>query len=732
MKIFISIVFLLLVGLVFGQSEFFDLRDLPSTTSRATQTAEATINTNYFEKVNGLVINRLNDDSWGANWVDFNNDGFEDLFVVNYDPQEPNRLYRNNGDKTFSKIDAGDLTYDLENSVSSAWADYDNDGDLDVFVSNNSGAQDYVYVNNGDETFSRLDDPVLTSESIHSHSAAWGDFDNDGFVDMFLGDYGAEVPNRLYRNKGDGTFESLSNSVVVQDLANTIGGNWLDYDNDGDIDLYVINSGGTENWLYKNIGNSQFVKETVPVGGQGGNSIGASWADYDNDGDLDLFVANASNQDNLFAEMVSRDDEDDACVTEDENGNKIDTLLLEQDKCRGCRTKVETEFLGCNSCVNIKSYCKKISKVIIQKCDGTKEKFRSFDGAKSIKICSRDGQDIVRVWVKSGCYTDPTAPNKSYGYRFESSCTDQVCYNGQSDVKCFKTIQKELNEDAGHSHGGTWIDIDNDADLDMFVINSSNMDNFLYINNGDGTFSKSNDPISSDGGNSFGVAWGDYDNDGDYDAFVTNHSDQKNGFYENIIGQENNSITVQLEGTNGNQTSIGAKIRVYATIEGKQVIQTREISTLTSGIGSQSSLKQIFGLGSATQADSVEVIWSSAHGGNRSVFEQQEAGTSVTFVEEEVLSLDEFMQEGITDYMNIYPNPTRGKLTLEIMAEDYGDVKIVLKDLQKNIYIVNDFKMKPGLNKFEYDLTQFATGIHLITVVDGNQVRTLKFMKMNE
>ena len=102
-----------------------------------------------------------------------------------------------------------------------------------------------------------------------------------------------------YKNQGDGRFLKINIGAIVNDGGNSVGGSWGDYDNDGDLDLFVSNSGNQNNFLYQNNGDETFTKITDgPIPNDQGHSHGSAWADYDNDGDLDLFVSNDQGQDN--------------------------------------------------------------------------------------------------------------------------------------------------------------------------------------------------------------------------------------------------------------------------------------------------------------------------------------------------------------------------------------------------------------------------------------------------
>ncbi|MEL6254697.1 MAG: VCBS repeat-containing protein, partial [Bacteroidota bacterium] len=252
------------------------------------------------------VIAGLTDDkgnNWSGAWGDFNNDGYEDLYVAEFNHWEAGKLYINNGNGQFTlSTSSGAPIQDKGASAGASWGDYDNDGDLDLFVSNNVRAVNHLYQNNGDGTFTRQDSiGDISSYEGYCHNAAWIDYDNDGWLDIFVSDYMPTRYNQLYHNNGDGTFSRATDNPIALEAKFSMGATWADYDNDGLVDLFVPNGRDDNNSLYHNEGNGQFTKITGgDIVNDGGNSTGSSWGDYDNDGDMDLFVTNASNQNNFF------------------------------------------------------------------------------------------------------------------------------------------------------------------------------------------------------------------------------------------------------------------------------------------------------------------------------------------------------------------------------------------------------------------------------------------------
>jgi hypothetical protein len=173
--------------------------------------------------------------------------------------------------------------------------------------------------------------------------------------------------------------------------------------------------------------------------------------------------------------------------------------------------------------------------------------------------------------------------------------------------------QSPVTTDTGSALAGSWADYDNDGWLDLFVSDTGGGNNRLYHNNGDGTFARVlSGPVVSEGGTSANGVWGDYDRDGFLDLFVStgvNSGSQPNDYLYHNEGNRNAWITIKCIGTVSNRSAIGTKVRVKATIGGKSFWQLREITT---GNGwTQGPLEAHFGLGDATNVETVRIEWPS-------------------------------------------------------------------------------------------------------------------------
>ncbi|MDD5435193.1 MAG: FG-GAP-like repeat-containing protein, partial [Nitrospira sp.] len=242
-----------------------------------------------------------------VSWGDYNNDGYEDLLFNGY------LLYRNNGDGTFTNVtqEAG-ISY-VSGANGGVWGDFDNDGNLDFYTfASGDGSTDRFWRNNGDGTFTDITQKAVERPDIYpTEAAAWGDYDNDGFIDLYVANYEKPLfkaidrargtPDRLFHNNGDNTFSDVSTYAGISPMENMCGRgvSWGDYNNDGYQDIYVSNYRLDPNFLWRNNGNGSFTNVAEESGVEGyeqegmyGHSIGAEWGDFNNDGNLDLFVTN--------------------------------------------------------------------------------------------------------------------------------------------------------------------------------------------------------------------------------------------------------------------------------------------------------------------------------------------------------------------------------------------------------------------------------------------------------
>ncbi|WP_299213478.1 FG-GAP-like repeat-containing protein [uncultured Dokdonia sp.] len=260
----------------------------------------------FFRNVNGVFekvtfeLEQLPMSLKQAVWIDFDNDGDKDLFVAS--EEYKNRLYRNDNFIFTDITVAAGIPDVLLHTNSGSWGDYDNDGDLDLFLSNrdlNQLIPNMLFRNNGDGTFENVNElSAIGNVSKITFQATFFDYNNDGWLDIYLINDRKVTTNILYHNNGDGTFTDISEEAEVGYVMDAMSVGLDDYDADGFIDVYITNTAYDQdfpvpaNALMKNNGDGTFSEIAISSGVSfDRTSWGANFIDMDNDGRLDLYVS---------------------------------------------------------------------------------------------------------------------------------------------------------------------------------------------------------------------------------------------------------------------------------------------------------------------------------------------------------------------------------------------------------------------------------------------------------
>ena len=460
--------------------------------------------------------------------------------------------------------------------------------------------------------------------------AAFLDYDQDGYIDLYVtsgtwieGFCKEEKPekmphNHLYRNKGDGTFEDVTDKAGVGGHCYSMGVTVGDYNNDGYSDLYLSNYG--PNVLFKNNGNGTFSDVTKKANIAGGKecSVGAVWFDYDNDGKLDLYVGNYLNFDpqykyfyapDGFPSPLAYDPQPDVLYHNNGDGTFEDVT-----KAMGINDR-DGRAMGVGA--------------VDYDDDGFMDIYVANDHSMNYLWHNNGGKGFTDVGIPSG-----TAFGQS-GESAISMAVDFADYNGDGlmdifvsdDKYCrlYENLGNGIFADKSYSSGiampagqyvgwsSSFIDYNNDGAVDIYKTNGAlkhlyGQEDQLFENIGDGKFKD----VSTESGKYFleelvgrGACFGDYDNDGDIDGYIVNLNDY-GVFLRNNKGNRNNWVLLKLVGTTSNRDGIGARVKL--TSGGK--VQTDQKRS-TSGYLSQNDPRMHFGLAKNTLIDKIEIKWPS-------------------------------------------------------------------------------------------------------------------------
>lgn len=556
--------------------------------------------------------------SRSVNFIDYDNDGDLDLYVSNGKRfGQRSFLYQNNSG-TFTRIFNTGPVNDSLPFDGSSWADFNNDGFLDFCTVTWYDSVSVLYTNNGNGTFTFLgNSPVVTNRGF-SETCSWGDYDEDGLIDLIITNSRASNSrNRMYKNLGSGNFVSIDTGAVFNDAGLlSRGANWVDIDNDGDIDLFIANESGAADYMYKNNGGGYFTKVTgIPPTTSGGISWSSSWGDYDNDGDLDLFVTNSENQKNF----LFRND-----------GNFNFTRIL----------------------------------------------------------------------------NDPIVSENGY-----YACSGWGDYDNDGDLDMFVT----------QAYGPSSAPL-----LNHLYKN-------LLIETGTASFEKiTNDIIVNDAGFSYGFAWADWDADGDLDLFTarTFNENENNAAYLNN-GNSNKWIVIKLSGASATYRSpISSKVKVKAVLNGNPVWLVRTVEGQSGYCGQNMDLH--FGLGNTAVIDSIIVEWPS---NNTEVYTGVQVNQIIRIVEGSgIIGINNpgnEVPEGFLLYQN-YPNPFNPETSIKFTVPSaLKNSNLTLKIYDINGKAVKELfnkKFETGNYEYVWNSGNYPSGIYFYQISNSDFSITKKMV----
>ncbi len=536
--------------------------------------------------------------TYSGAWGDYDNDGDLDLYVVNASP-DACKLLRNDGGTTFVDVTPAPLGV-LESSRNAYWIDYDNDGDLDLHrVNASASANDNLFRNDGGGVFVDMVPLGAGIPGTDGGTAAWGDYNNDGLIDVFLASSLGVGSNFLYRNLGGGSFANATTDSLYNDAQTNISGTWIDYDNDGDLDLYVVKDGAA-NEFHRNDGNGVFTEVAGGVELDAGDGRSAITADYDADGDIDIYLTNDG------ANILLRND--------NPAGNWLHVDLdgvFSNRSAVGARVRISqggvSQFrwvLSNNGLSSTNHYRLEFGLASAAPVDTIEVIWPSGAFQQEFNFAANQ---VVQITEPGGNYLDVTNGEPILMSGLSNRGVAWADYDGDGDLDAFVALESSsdpnrlLRNDgpagfvdrtvgalAGLSEVGScivWADLDNDGDpdailadytgvrimrndgsdtwtnitagplgvdrgtlavaladydgdgdLDMFLANSNFSDtNQLLENDGTGVFTDVTPGVLGVSGSTQAAAWGDYDNDGDPDLFVA-RSFETNFLFENQGG----------------------------------------------------------------------------------------------------------------------------------------------------------------------------------------------------
>ena len=510
--------------------------------------------------------------------------------------------------------------------------------------------------------------------------AAWGDFDGDGDMDLYVA-MGHGEENRLYRSDGAASFVDEAASLGCADAGKGKGVKFCDYDNDGDQDIFISNIDGS-NRLYQNDGSRFFYDVTVQSGlAYNGKSYGASWADFDNDGWLDLYVCTRAQVPNLLYHNLGPDPDDNGAV-------KFANVTAAAGVEVPDRLSFEVVWIDYDLDGDLDIFIavdKRIGNKLLRNNGPNGQGQVTFT---DVTAETNTGQQIDGMGIAVGDYDNDgfedlyvTHTNPGHILLHNNKGVNFTDVADGTGVRAFRL-----------GWGTEFLDYNNDGFLDLYVVHwtatpgQSGARNFLYRNNAGVNFTEVGAQEGvGDTGSGHGLAVGDYNDDGFIDLFVVN-SDGPSKLFENqptggrwlkvrTVGKER--VGLDDEVLASNRDGIGARVHV-------QIGTFHQYRTVRAGSSylSMASREVEFGLGPNITVDLVEIQWPS---GIVDSFENVDANQTLTVREGETLEPPPLppptppVPPAFALYQN-HPNPFNPQTIISFSLDRAGQVKLAIFD----------------------------------------------------
>ncbi|MEW7290252.1 FG-GAP-like repeat-containing protein [Aquimarina sp. 2304DJ70-9] len=485
----------------------------------------AITNTSYTTKIytnNGgtfteLTVAGLSNIGGTVAWGDYDNDGDLDILFLGGDLSGTALKIYTNTNGTFTELATSGISGIGSGSVN--WGDYDNDGDLDFLLTGYTGSEDIskIYTNN-EGVFTELTSANLIGVSFSS--AAWGDYDNDGDLDILLAGYsGSTTVSKIYTNNA-GVFTELATAnlpgIQHTDVA------WGDYDNDGDLDVLLtgVTGGGIGvSKIYTN--NAGTFAELATANLTGVLQGAAAWGDYDNDNDLDILVSGLQSNGTGFSKIYTNNT---LTPNTPPTAPTNPTAVVNGDEVTlswTASTDTETPNSGLSYNVFIKDVSTSSAYI-------TSPMAQESDGWRKLPAIGNAGQNTSYVWKLPEEYLNT---NKDFTFKIQaidhSFAGSEFSTEGTFSIVDLRNFIElpTANLTNVYQSAVAWGDYDNDGDLDLLVTGKKSISgatdpiSTIYTNTA-GTFTALTS-ANIVGVQSGAVEWGDYDNDGDLDLLIT-------------------------------------------------------------------------------------------------------------------------------------------------------------------------------------------------------------------